>query len=136
MPPRRRVPPLTLERPRARKLLLPRHPRAAKPAHGAEHDSGLDGAALPRRNVLEHDVVRLRVRVPRRAHHLGTAARVRAQAVPCPEVLPVRPDLALSHEVCAPVWIRRAREGVPVSWDVAPATLGLHNRARRADRRS
>jgi hypothetical protein len=121
MAPSRRVPLGTEEALKAGQVL--RYARLLKPARGAEHDPGRDGAARLGRHVLEQDGVLLRVVVPRRAHDLRAQARVRAQTVPRPQRVPVRVDLALGRVVRFPARVQRAREGVPVSRDVTRAAL-------------
>lgn len=121
MAPSRRVPLGTEEALKAGQVL--RYARLLEPACGAEHDPGRDGAARLGRHVLEQDGVLLRVVVPRRAHDLRAQARVRAQAVPRPQRVPVRVDLTLGCIVRLPARVQRAREGVPVSRDVTRAAL-------------
>lgn len=121
VPPPRRVPSLASERLDALELL--RETRVQKPTGGAEKDASPDGATRARLDVLEQDVVRLRVLVPRRAHDLRPETRVRAQASFRPEGLAVRAQLLLRRVVGLPVGIQRAGERVPVSADVGAAAL-------------
>jgi len=128
MSPRRRVPLVTLERVHTGQVL--RHARGQETADGAEDDLGGHSAlsssssSLPllflrarllrgrgrSDDVLEHDGVRLRLCIPRRAHDLRPEARVRAQAARRPQFLPVRAYLWLPGVVRVPARIRRARE--------------------------
>ena len=72
-----------------------RKTRAHETTRGVEEDASADGATRARPDVLEQDVVRLRVFVPRRADHLRPETRVRAQAASRPDRLGVRADLGL-----------------------------------------
>lgn len=106
MPPLRRMPRLALERLSAAQIL--RHARRLEPSRGADDDPSGDGAARAGRDVLEDDGVRVRVRVPRRAHDFRAEARVCAQAVPRPLRVAVRAKLALAGVVRRPARVERA----------------------------
>jgi len=121
MPPPRRMEPLALEHLYTLELL--RKPGAHEPTRGVEDDASPDGATHTRQYVLEHDVVRLRLLVPRRAHDLRPETRVRAQASARADRLGVRADLGLRRVVGLPVGIERAGERVPVSRNVGSAAL-------------
>jgi hypothetical protein len=121
MPPLRRMPRVAMERLSAGQVL--RYAGCHEPARGADDDSGCDGPARARGDVLEHDGIRVRLRVPRRAHDFRAEARVRLQAVLCPYGIGVRADLGLFWVVRRPVRVERTGERVPVSWDIRSAAL-------------
>ena len=118
--------PLSSERLDTIELL--RKTRAHEPTRGVEDDASADGATRARLDVLEHDVVRLRVLVPRRADDLRPETRVRAQAASRPDRLGVRADLGLREVVGLPVGVQLAGERVPMSGNVGSASLHVIDR--------
>ena len=88
MAPPSRVPAHALKRARIGAQIV-RHAGCLKPARGIDDDARSDGAPRARVRVLELDGVRARRGVPRRAHDLRPAARVRAQPRARPERVPV-----------------------------------------------
>jgi hypothetical protein len=126
MPPLSRMPPLTPKRLDAGQSLRQAGPQ--KPACGIEHDVRRDGAADARRNVLEHDGIRLCALIPRRAHDLRPETRVCAQAAVSPYCLYVRAYVGLRWEVGRPARIQRAGEGVRMARYVRSTALNLRDR--------
>ena len=89
MAPLRRVPALTLEHAGIGEEVL-RHTKCLEGACSVDDDVCDDSATRARRGVLELDGVRAGRGVPRGAHDLGAAARVRAQPCAHPQRIPVR----------------------------------------------
>lgn len=72
----------------------------------------------PRLDVLHDHAVKLRINVPLSRRHAAAQLCVRRQVILVVEVLPVRADLGLAHEVGRPSRVEVGGEAVPVAGNV------------------